>query len=433
MDGGGGCGTAPPLPSLDNTAQSIERTWREEYGKILAWLVRACGDLTLSEDALQEAFTKAAETWPAQGVPTNPGAWITVTARRKLIDGLRRSARLRGPDAIESAPAAQDSELERILEVCAIEDHRLRLMFTCCHPAIQPEAQIALTLRTLGGLSTPEIARAFLLPETTLAQRIVRAKNKIRAAGIPYELPSRDDIPERLASVLHVVYLIFNEGYLSASGPELIRTDLCEEAIRLARVLCALLPGEPEARGLLALLLLHHSRAAARLDAMGDLVTLEEQDRGSWNRALIEEGVSVLKATLAKRQPGPYQVQAAIAALHAESAAPGETDWRQIAHLYAELERLQPTKVVAMNRAVAVAMAWGTERGLAMLDHLNREGEMDAMALFHAARADLLRRGGRPDEARPSYETALAQTTNDRERRYLERRLREVTENEANA
>jgi RNA polymerase sigma-70 factor (ECF subfamily) len=340
------------------------------------------------------------------------------------MDRLRRAARYTADPGLEETTAAPpDDVLEALMAAPCIEDDRLRLIFTCCHPAINEEAQMAMTLRTLGGLTTPEIASAFLVPETTLAQRIVRAKNKIRVARIPYEVPRPQDLPGRLKTVLHVLYLIFNEGYLRSNGDTLLRTDLCEEAIRLARILWGLMPHEPEAGGVLALLLLHHSRRATRTGSKGDLITLEAQDRSRWDASMIAEGKAVLEQALRQRAPGPYQIQAAIAALHAEAATPEATDWKQIARLYQELECWQPTRIVSMNRAVAVAMAWGIPRGLAMLDHLNRDGSMDEVGLFHAARADLFRRLERWRDAEAAYRRALEFTTNAPARRYLEARL----------
>lgn len=406
--------------------QTLDTTYREDYGRILAGLIRLCGDFSLAEDALQDAFAKAAETWPKQGMPEKPAAWLSTVARNRLIDRIRADSRTSYTDSMESIAGASGSPIEEMMALGSIPDDRLRLIFACCHPALNPESQIALTLRTLGGLNTSEIARAFLVPESTLAQRIVRAKNKIRVARIPYEVPSAPHLPERLGAVLHVLYLIFNEGYLTSCGETLLRTDLCEEAIHLARVLHQLMPDEPEVSGLLALLLLHHSRARARYDPSGDLVTLEEQDRALWDRSLIEEGLRILHVALSVRRPGQYQIQAAISALHAEARSAAETDWVQIAHLYLNLERLTPTSVVAMNRAVAVAMAWGCPRGLAMLDHLNRDGTMDGIGIFHAARADLLRRMEKPDEAILAYRKALTLTQNLCERRYVERRIGEL-------
>lgn len=407
--------------------QILDTTYREEYGRILSGLIHLCGDFSLAEDALQDAFARAAETWPHRGMPDKPAAWLSTVARNRLVDRIRIESRTAYTDSMESIAGAHDRPIEEILEAHAVPDDRLRLIFTCCHPALNLESQIALTLRTLGGLNTGEIARAFLVPEATLAQRIVRAKNKIRVARIPYEVPAAQHLPARLDAVLHVLYLIFNEGYLSSDGETLLRTDLCEEAIHLARVLHRLMRDEAEVSGLLALLLLHHSRARARHDESGDLVTLEEQDRTLWDRSLIEEGRRILHEALSMRRPGQYQIQAAISALHAEAKSPSETDWVQIAHLYANLERFTPTRIVAMNRAVAVAMAWGCPRGLAMLDHLNRDGAMDGIGIFHAARADLLRRIEKPEQAVLAYRKALALAQNLRERRYLERRIDELS------
>ena len=411
-------------------AGPLERAYREDAGKILAGLIRLCGDFDLAEDALQDAFVRATETWPARGVPDNPAAWLSTAARNKLIDRLRRAARYTANQSLEETAAAPpDHALEALMAAHSIEDDRLRLIFTCCHPALNPEAQIALTLRTLGGLTTTEIASAFLVPEPTLAQRIVRAKNKIRLARIPYEVPQPQDLPGRLNTVLHVLYLIFNEGYLSSNGDTLLRTDLCEEATRLARVLWALMPQEAEAGGLLALLLLQHSRRAARTDSKGELITQEAQDRSMLDAKMIAQGHFVLENALLQRAPGPFQIQAAIAALHAEAATPEATDWRQIARLYQELEGWQPTRIVAMNRAVAVAMAWGIPRGLAMLDHLNRDGSMENVGLFHAARADLFRRLEHWQDAATAYHRALELTTNVPARRYLEARLASLPRN----
>jgi RNA polymerase sigma-70 factor (ECF subfamily) len=411
---------------------AVERAFRAESGSVIASLIRVLGDFDLAEDAVHDAFATALERWPVDGVPENPGAWIMTAARRRAIDRLRRSATAAAKrDAVTSlarleqeeraAAAAEDSAGDSV-----IADDRLRLIFTCCHPALAVEAQVALTLRTLGGLTTPEIARAFLTPETTLAQRLVRAKQKIRAAGIPYRVPDADVLPERLRSVLAVVYLIFNEGYYSTSGDSVVRAELCDEAIRLARVLADLMPGEPEVLGLFALLLLHDSRRAARTDAGGAVVLLADQDRSRWRRAHIDEGIALTKRALGMRRPGPYQVQAAISCVHAEAATADATDWAQIAALYGELYRFEPTPVVAVNRAVAVSFACGPDAGLDVLDGLAGVRELDSYHPYYAARADMLRRAGRFREAADAYRTALRYAENTAAQSVLARRLDEV-------
>jgi RNA polymerase sigma-70 factor (ECF subfamily) len=383
----------------------------------------------LAEEAMQEALASALVHWPQRGIPDNPGAWITAAAHRKLIDFARREkTRSEKQDGLlYETERSRPQEPEMFEEMSTTyPDDRLRLIFTCCHPALNPEAQVALTLRTLGGLTTTEIARAFLLPEPTLAQRLVRAKRKIHDARIPYEIPPLERLPERVAAVQAVIYLVFNEGYAATEGEQLIRRDLCSEAIRLGRTLCELLPGDAESAGLLALMLLHDSRRDARLGRQGELVLLEAQDRSLWHRGEIEEGTKLVERALRMHSLGPYQLQAAIAAVHAEAKTADETDWPQIAALYDELRKLAPSAVVTLNRAVAVAMSQGYAKGLALIDDLGSSGELDRYYLFHAARADLLRRLQRNREALDSYKKAISLVTNRVEKAYLETRLAEL-------
>jgi RNA polymerase sigma-70 factor (ECF subfamily) len=399
-------------------APEIEEHFRREYGRCVATLIRFLGDIDLAEEAVQEAFTIAVDRWPATGLPPNPGAWITTTAKNRAIDHLRREAAREEKQAQALHLYGQKNEGKD--QVGPVQDDRLRLIFTCCHPALNRGAQVALTLRLLGGLQTTEIARAFLVPETTMAQRIVRAKKKIKAAAIPYRVPGDAELPDRLDAVLAVIYLIFNEGYVSSQGDSLIRDDLCAEAIRLARLLAELMPDEPEARGLLALLLLTHSRQAARSTPEQSLVLLPDQDRSLWDRPLIAEGQRLVRACLRRNAPGPYQIQAAISAVHSDAADPALTDWAQILQLYDQLLAVMPTPVVALNRTVAVAEVAGPQAGLDAIDELGPG--LAGYHLFHAARADLLVRLGRRPEAVAEYEAALAAAANAAEREFLEQR-----------
>ncbi|MGB6200228.1 MAG: RNA polymerase sigma factor [Candidatus Acidiferrales bacterium] len=417
---------APDANKPRERNEHIDAIYRSDSRRVLATLIRLLGDFDLAEEALHDAFIAALDAWPRNGVPQNPRAWLISTGRFKAIDRLRRRARF------DAALAAAADQLDATViapptfdDYNAVEDDRLRLIFTCCHPALSPDARIALTLREVCGLETEEIARAFLVPTPSLAQRIVRAKGKIRDAGIPYQVPSLAELPDRLDAVLHVLYLVFNEGYSASSGETLVRADLSAEAIRLGRLLTEMLP-EPEAFGLLALMLLHDSRRSARTSATGELILLDEQDRSLWNRAQIAEGLALVERALASRRFGPYTLQAAIAAVHAEAPSAAATDWREIVGLYDVLLRAEPSPVVELNRAAAVAMRDGPEAGLALIDAILARGELAEYHFAHSARAELLRRLGRKPQAIVAFKRALELTTQAPERRFLERRLAEL-------
>jgi RNA polymerase sigma-70 factor (ECF subfamily) len=414
------------VAATDPVHETVERIYQSESRRVLATLIRLLGDFDVAEEALHDAFRAALEQWPRDGVPSNPRAWLVSAGRFKAIDGVRRRARF---DALEDVGEKADvaiTDTAAWADEASVEDDQLRLIFTCCHPALAPEAQIALTLREVCGLTTEEIARAFLTPAPTLAQRIVRAKGKIRDARIPYEVPTRAALPERLDAVLRVIYLVFNEGYAASSGEQVTRHDVSAEAIRLARLLVALLP-EPEAQGLLALMLLHDSRRAARSSISGDVILLEEQDRSLWNRDQIAEGTRLVEQALSSPRGGPYAIQAAIAAVHAGAATAAETDWDEIAGLYGVLMGMDPSPVIELNRAVAIAMRDGPAAGLAIIDAILARGDLRDYQLAHAARAELCRRLGKTADARVSFERALALTRQEPERRLLERRLAELS------
>ena len=412
------------MGDLAASRAAVAEAFRSDWGRVVAYLIRVTGNWDLAEECAQDAFERALERWSRDGVPSSPAAWLLTTARNRALDRLRRAKvgeeKLRELATMKLRTTGTDEDPS------GIDDDRLRLMFTCCHPALPIEAQVALTLRTLAGLTTPEIARAFLVPLETMAKRLTRAKRKIEQANIPYRVPPGHLLGERMRAVQAVIYALFNEGYGASAGEELIRPDLCAEAIRLARLLTELMPDEPEALGLLSLILLHDGRRAARLDADGELVTLEEQDRGLWENATIDEACKILNGAIRLRRPGPYQLLAAIAACHAQAPTAADTDWREIVALYERLHELSPSPVIALNRAVAIAMADGPAAGLALVDELEQSGALPGYYLLHATRADLLRRLGRGAEAATAYTRAVELAPTDTERRFLTRRLSEV-------
>jgi RNA polymerase sigma-70 factor (ECF subfamily) len=412
------------LGDVTDVQAAVSEAFREEWGSVVAHLIRVTRDWDLAEECAQDAFAKALERWPRDGVPANRGGWLKVTARNRAYDRLRRQSvgqgKLQELGMTASRNSAERPDRE---DDSGIGDDRLRLIFTCCHPALPVEAQVALTLRTLVGLTTAEIARAFLVPEETMAKRLVRAKHKIRDAAIPYRVPPAHQLPDRLVAALAVIYGLFNEGYGASAGADLIRTTLCDEAIRLGRLLARLMPDEPEAMGLLSLMIFHNARRQARTDAAGDLVTLEDQDRTLWNREAIQEGSGILDAAWRFRRPGPYQLAAAIAACHATAPTAAQTDWAHVAELYAQLDTINPSPVIALNRAVAIGMAEGPAAGLALVDQLDADGLLSGYYLLPATRADLLRRLGRHHEAATAYQQALELAPTDAERRYLSRGL----------